>query len=155
VAAATAHAPEAGDPGPEWHRVDDRPLPGDAPPLETGTGDGGHELSLEGVTYHGGFPGHDKRRKKCTLLLNGDGLSVSGASGPEMSVAWSAVSHVEAQNSDEAKFRLNIKAKRNSSVLVVDCEDGSTIVLEAPDVATLALRSALTDIVAGHSVDVA
>ncbi len=43
---------------------------------------------------------------------------------PEFRVGWESVRSVEAQNADEAKFRLGVKAKRNSTVVVFDCDQG-------------------------------
>lgn len=135
---------------------DDRPLPGDGPPLPRTEGaDSRGELTLEDVVYHGGYPGQTKRRKKCVAVLSGTGLSVSGPSGPEFTLRWETVRSIEAQNSDEAKFRLGVKAKRNSSVIVFECDQGVSIVLEAHEVPTMPLKGALHELLDGSSVTLA
>lgn len=134
-------------------QVGEPPLPGDGPPLASTPNDSGdRELVLQDVVYHGGFPGESKKRKKCTLVLGSAGFRVSGPSGPELSIGWESVSSVEAQNADEAKFRLNLKAKRNSTTLVIECEGDVTVLVEARDVPTLPLRSAVSDLVGGRGV---
>lgn len=144
---------------PLWAAPDDRPLPGDGPPLPRSEGSdlsaARGELTLEDVVYHGGYPGHTKRRKKCVAVLDGSGLTVSGPSGPDFNLGWDAVRSVEAQNSDEAKFRLGVKAKRNSSVLVFECDQGVSIVLEAHEVPTMPLKGALHELLDGGPVTVA
>jgi len=140
---------------PAWSATD-TPLPGEGPALATPANSAGDsELVLHDVVYHGGYPGQTKRRKKCTAVLNANGLAVSGPSGPDFKLAWDTVTSIEAQNADEAKFRLNIRPKRNSTALVFDCEQGVAIVLEARDVPTLPLRGALTELLAGRSVRIA
>lgn len=139
-----------------WAASDDRPLPGDGPPLQRSEDpDDRGELTLEDVVYHGGYPGETKRRKKCVAVLSGKGLAVSGPHGPDFSLGWDSVRSVEAQNADEAKFRLGVKTKRNSSVLVFDCDQDVSIVLEAHDVPTMPLKSALHELLDGGPVTVA
>lgn len=139
-----------------WAASDDRPLPGDGPPLQRTQGtDNRGELTLEDVVYHGGYPGQTKRRKKCVAVLSGIGLSVSGPSGPDFTLGWDTVRSVEAQNSDEAKFRLGVKAKRNSSVLVFECDQGVSIVIEAHEVPTMPLKGALHELLDGGPVTLA
>lgn len=134
----------------------DLPLPGDGPPLAATPNESGErELVLRDVIYHGGFPGEPKRRKKCTLVLGGAGIQVSGPSGPQVQLGWEQVHSIEAQNADEAKFRLNLRTKRGSTTLVIECDDQSTVLVEARDVATLPLRAAVAEIVAGRGVVVA
>lgn len=157
---ATAAAPSAPMPVSDdtalWATHDDRPLPGDGPPLRRTEGvEGRGELTLEDVVYHGGYPGETKRRKKCVAVLTGSALSVSGPSGPEFTVGWDSVQSVEAQNADEAKFRLGVKAKRNSSVIVFECDQGVSIVLEAHDVPTVPLKGALHELLDGSPVKLA
>ncbi|MFV0316315.1 MAG: hypothetical protein ACK5O2_05060 [Microthrixaceae bacterium] len=147
-----AHGTDA----PLWAAADDRPLPGDGQPLGGSVEGGpGGELTLEDVVYHGGYPGHTKRRKKCVAVLDARGLSVSGPNGPDFSVPWDTVTSVEAQNADEAKFRLGVKVKRNSTVVVVECDQDVSIVLEAQDVPTVPLRNALHELLDGGTVAVA
>lgn len=141
---------------PLWAAMDDRPLPGDGPRLAGGVeGEPRGELTLEDVVYHGGYPGHTKRRKKCVAVLDSRGLAVSGPNGPDFSLPWDTVLSVEAQNTDEAKFRLGVKAKRNSTVVVFECEQGVSIVLEAHDVPTMPLKGALHELLDEGPVAVA
>jgi hypothetical protein len=100
-------------------------------------------LELEDVVYLGGYPGQTRKRKKCTAVLSNDGLEVAGPGDLQFRIAWDAVKTVEAQNSDEARFRMNTKIHRDSSALVVECDQGVTILLEARDCPTIPLRSAI------------
>ena len=100
-----------------WATTDDRPLPGDGPSLTGGdTGAPPGELTLEDVVYHGGYPGQTRKRKKCVAVLDARGFTINGPHGPDVHLDWAVVHAVEAQNSDEAKFRLGIKTKRSSTV---------------------------------------
>lgn len=157
VAPPTAPQKQTGNDSALWAAAaDDRPLPGDGPPLPRSEGaDNRGELTLEDVVYHGGYPGQTKRRKKCVAVLSGTGLSVSGPSGPDFTLGWDTVRSIEAQNSDEAKFRLGVKAKRNSSVIVFECDQGVSIVLEAHEVPTMPLKGALHELLDGGPVTLA
>ncbi len=139
---------------PMWAAGDDRPLPGDGPPLAQQGGSAGGQLTLEDVVYHGGYPGQTKKRKKCVAVLDGTGVTVNGPSGPDFRLGWEGIRSVEAQNADEAKFRLGVKAKRNSTVIVLDCDQGVTIVIEALDVPTMPLKGALQELLGGGPVTV-
>lgn len=140
---------------PLWASPDDRPLPGDGPPLTGADSEQpAGQLTLEDVVYHGGYPGHTKRRKKCVAVLDPEGVSLESGSGPIFRLEWTVVKSVEAQNSDEAKFRIGVKAKRSSTVVVLDCEQGVTVVLEARDVPTVPLKGALHELLDGGSVTV-
>lgn len=140
---------------PSWS-LNDTPLPGEGPALATPANEAGDsELVLHDVVYHGGYPGQTRKRKKCTAVLNANGLAVSGPAGPDFRLGWDVVTAIEAQNADEAKFRLNIRPKRNSTALVFDCQQGVAIVLEARDVPTLPLKGALNELLAGRAVRVA
>lgn len=148
-------AAESAD-APLWAALDERPLPGDGPPLPgVESGEKRGELTLEDVVYHGGYPGQTKRRKKCVAVLDAAGVAVSGPNGPEFRLPWESVRSVETQNSDEAKFRLGVKARRNSTVVVFDCDQGVSIVLEANDVPTMPLKGALHEMLDGGPVRVA
>ena len=130
-----------------WATTDDRPLPGDGPSLTGGdSGSPPGELTLEDVVYHGGYPGQTKKRKKCVAVLDARGFTINGPHGPDVHLDWAVVHSVEAQNSDEAKFRLGIKTKRSSTVLVLDCEQGVTVVVEAKGVPTVPLKGALHEL---------
>ena len=109
-------------------------------------------LELEDVVYLGGYPGQSKRRKKCVVTMGRTGLELAGPGGLGFRVGWDAVRTVEVQNSDEARFRMNTKVHRDASALVVECEQGVTILLEARDCPTIALRSAIAQLLAGLPV---
>ncbi|HTN99205.1 MAG TPA: hypothetical protein VL068_00915, partial [Microthrixaceae bacterium] len=109
-------------------------------------------LELEDVTYLGGFPGQTKRRKRCIATLTMEGLEVTGPTDLAVRIAWTSVNSIETQNSDEARFRTNTKIHRDSSALVIDCEDGVTLMLEARDCPTVPLRSAITQLLGDLSV---
>ncbi|MEZ5238068.1 MAG: hypothetical protein R2716_03650 [Microthrixaceae bacterium] len=154
VAAQRETFPASTADSPLWGADDDRPLPGDGPPLPRSENDGGGELTLEDVVYHGGYPGETKRRKKCIAVMDDSALVVTGPSGPELRIPWDTVRTIEAQNADEAKFRLGVKAKRNSTVVVVECDQDVTVVLEAHEVPTLPLKAALHELLDGSPVNV-
>ena len=105
-------------------------------------------LELEDVVYLGGYPGQTRRRKKCTAVLTHAGLEVAGPGDLRFRIAWDVVKTVEAQNSDEARFRMNTKIHGNSSALVIECDQGVTILLEARDCPTIPLRSAIAQLLA-------
>ena len=100
-------------------------------------------LELEDVVYLGGYPGMSKRRKKCTATLSRNGFEVRGPGDVQFRLAWDVVRTIEVQNSDQARFRMNAKIHRDASALVVECDQGVTILLEARDCPTIALRSAI------------
>jgi hypothetical protein len=138
------------------HTVEHAPLPGDGAAIAPSVGESGHhQLVMENVIYHGGFTGEEKRRKGCSLRLDHSGADVAGSSGPNFHLDWNQVASVEVQNPDEAKFRLNIKAKRNSTSFVISCLDGSSVLLEARDVPTVPMRHAVADLLTPHGVSVA
>ncbi len=138
------------------HTVENAPMPGDGAVIAPSTGEFGQDqLVMDHVIYHGGFPGEQKRRKGCSLRLDHSGVNVSGANGPNFHLDWEQVASVEVQNPDEAKFRLNIKVKRNSTSFVVSCLDGSSVLLEARDVPTVPMRHAVADLLTPHGVSVA
>lgn len=110
-------------------------------------------LELQDVTYLGGFPGEPKKRKHCTATLSLEAVEVNGPSSVSMRLAWDAIRSVEAQNSDEARFRTNTKIHRDSSALVFECVDGSIAMLEARQCPTIPLRQAIDTLLRG--VDVA
>lgn len=145
--AVEAQEPTADDAGTGTHEpaVDgDRPAEGQA----TGV------LELEDVTYLSGFPGASRKRKHCTAVLSGEGIEVSGPGLAEMRLAWDTVRSVEAQNSDEARFRTNTKIHRDSSALVLECDEDVTVMLEARDCPTIPLRQAIVTLLEGLDVTV-
>ncbi len=105
-------------------------------------------LELEDVVYLGGYPGQTKRRKKCTVTMSRSGLELTGPGDLAFRISWESVKTVEVQNSDEARFRMNTKIHRDASALVVECDQGVTILLEARDCPTIALRSAIGQLMA-------
>ncbi|MCB1257532.1 MAG: hypothetical protein KDB26_10525 [Microthrixaceae bacterium] len=109
-------------------------------------------LELEDVTYLGGFPNESKKRKRCTAVLSEEGMEVSGPGLTDMRLAWGQVRSVEAQNSDEARFRTNTKIHRDSSALVFECDDDVTVMLEARDCPTIPLRQAIVTLLDGLDV---
>ncbi len=109
-------------------------------------------LELEDVVYLGGYPGQSKKRKKCVVGMSRTGLDLKGPGDLHFRVAWDDVRSIEVQNSDEARFRMNTKIHRDASALVVECDQGVTILLEARDCPTIALRSAISQLLAGLPV---
>ena len=59
---------------------------------------------------------------------------------------------VEVQNADEARFRMNTKIHRDASALVVECDQDVTMLFEARDCPTIALRSAMSQLLAELAV---
>jgi hypothetical protein len=117
-----------------------------------GTRPVGTALVLEDVVYLGGYPGQTKKRKKCVATLTREGMEVTGPSGLAFHLAWDAVRTVEAQNADEARFRMNTKIHRDATALVIECQQDVTVLLEARDCPTVPLRSAITTLVDGLRV---
>jgi len=104
-------------------------------------------LVLEDVTYLGGYPGEPKKRKRCTATFTQEGIEVDGPTGLTFRVGWDVVNSIEAQNADEARFRMNTRIHRDASAVVVQCEQAVTLILEARDCPTLPLRSAIVQLV--------
>ena len=104
-------------------------------------------LVLEDVTYLGGYPGEPKKRKRCTTTFTQEGIEVDGPNGLAFRVGWDVVNSIEAQNADEARFRMNTRIHRDASAVVVQCEQAVTLILEARDCPTLPLRSAIVQLV--------
>jgi hypothetical protein len=109
---------------------------------------GSTALVLEDVVYLGGYPGQTKKRKKCTATLTREGLEVTGPANLSFRVSWDVVRTVETQNADEARFRMNTKVHRDATALVIECQQGVTILLEARDCPTIPLRTAIAQLVA-------
>ncbi len=104
-------------------------------------------LVLEDVTYLGGYPGQSKKRKKCTATLTRDAIEVAGPNGLTFRVPWEVIRTIEAQNADEARFRMNTKVHRDATALVMECDQGVTVLLEARDCPTIPLRGAIAQLV--------
>ncbi len=137
--------PPAVTPGPP-------PGPGPATPPEPGVETGAATLVLEDVVYLGGYPGHGKKRKKCVATLDRTGLEVKGPGSTSFRLDWDAVRSIEAQNADEARFRMNAKIHRDATALVLECQQDVTVLLEARDCPTVPLRSAIAQLVDGLRV---
>lgn len=129
------------------------PMPTPVPPSASPVGEApAASLELEDVVYLGGYPGQSKKRKKCVVGMSRTGLDLNGPGGLNFRVGWDDVRSIEVQNSDEARFRMNTKIHRDASALVVECDQGVTILLEARDCPTIALRSAISQLLAGLPV---
>jgi len=111
-------------------------------------------LELEDVVYISGYPGQTKKRKNCTAVLTRSGIEVAGPGDLRFRMSWESVSSIEPQNSDEARFRMNTKIHRDSSALVLECDQGIIILLEARDCSTIPLRSAITQLLIDLPVQV-
>lgn len=109
-------------------------------------------LVLEDVVYLGGHPGQTRRRKRCSVSMDRVALELSGPSGLLIRIAWDDVRTIEVQNADEARFRMNTKIHRDASALVVECSDDVTVLFEARDCPTIALRSAISQLLSGLPV---
>lgn len=134
-------------PAPDPAAVEDTgPAPLDAPAAR---------LELEDVVYLGGYPGQPRRRKKCVATLSREAIEIRGAGGTEFRIGWDVVRSIEVQNSDEARFRMNTKIHRDASALVLECDQDVTVLFEARDCPTIALRSAIGQLLDGVAVTVA
>ena len=111
-------------------------------------------LELEDVVYLGGYPGQSKRRKRCVVGMTNTGLELRGGGDLHFRLGWDVVRTIEVQNSDEARFRMNTRIHRDASALVVECEQGVTLLFEARDCPTIALRSAIGQLLADVPVAV-
>ena len=78
---------------------------------------------LEDVTYLGGYPGQAKRRKRCTATLTIQAVEVAGPNGLAFRVPWEVVRTIEAQNADEARFRMNTKVHRDATARYGSAEE--------------------------------
>ena len=115
----------------------------------------GPALVLEDVVYLGGHPQESKKRKRCTATMGTDGVNVEGPGDMRISLPWTHVALVEAQNSDEARFRMNLRVHRDATAVVLSCHDGTKVLLEARDCPTIPLRGAIAQLLAGQPVEVA
>lgn len=114
---------------------------------EAPTGPDGAALVLEDVTYLGGYPGQARKRKRCTATLTRESVEIAAPNGGGFKVAWATVRTLEAQNADEARFRMNTKIHRDATALVFECEQDVTLLLEARDCPTVPLRGAIAQLV--------
>lgn len=111
-------------------------------------------LELEDVTYLRGFPGHPKKKKRCTATLSTEGIEISGPPNLLLGLTWDEVVSLDAQNSDEARFRTNTKIHRDASAIIIEPKNGDPVVLEARDCPTVALRQAIITLLEGVDVTV-
>lgn len=146
VPAPVVPAPVA--PVPEMPALVASPHVAESPAAPTGAA----ALVLEDVTYLGGYPGQNKKRKKCTATLTRDAVEVAGPNGLAFRVPWEVVRTIEAQNADEARFRMNTKVHRDATALVLECDQDVTVLLEARDCPTIPLRGAIAQLVDGLPV---
>jgi hypothetical protein len=71
-----------------------------------------------------------------------------------ITVPWSEVTSVEVQNSDEARFRMNLRVHRDASAVILTQLDGTKVLLEARDCPTIPLRSAVVQLLVDQPVEV-
>ncbi len=108
-------------------------------------------LVIEEVTYLGGHPDIKRKRKKCIGTVTCDAIEVSGR-GVAISIPWDQVVSIEAQNPDEARFRISTRIHSESTALVVQLRDGSTVLLEAHSCPKVPLQGAISQLVSGVGV---
>ena len=149
-APAAPAAPAASDASEAPAEVPVAPAPAQAPAAAVGT-----SLVLEDVVYLGGHPSEAKKKKRCTATLTEASVVVEGPSEMSFDVPWSGVASVEVQNSDEARFRMNLRVHRDASAVILTQHDGTKVLLEARDCPTIPLRSAIVQLLAGQPVEVA
>jgi hypothetical protein len=113
---------------------------------------GSSALVIEDVTYLGGHPSLKRKRKKCVATLTHEHFELSGGRNTALVLPWSEVTSIEAQNADEARFRINTRIGSESTALVVQCTDGSTVLFEAHSCPKVALKGAIAQLVAGLPV---
>ena len=109
-------------------------------------------LDIEEVVYLGGYPNFNRKKKKVAATFSPQSITVRLSDSEEIEVAWTDVKTIEIQNSDEARFRMNLKIHRNSSAVIIDCGDNVALRLEARDCPTIALRNAITELLAHQPV---
>lgn len=109
-------------------------------------------LDIEEVNYLGGYPNFSRKKKKVSAVFSPESIVVKLSDADEIKVDWADVQTIEIQNSDEARFRMNLKIHRNSSAVIIDCGDNVALRLEARDCPTIALRNAITELLAHQPV---
>ena len=114
----------------------------------------GTSLVLEDVVYLGGHPSEAKKKKRCTATLTEVAVVVDGPGEMSITVPWSEVTSVEVQNSDEARFRMNLRVHRDASAVILTQHDGTKVLLEARDCPTIPLRSAVVQLLVDQPVEV-
>ena len=131
---------------PEWLRDPAEQIPG--APGEIGDD---HALVIENVTYLGGHPSNKRKRKKCVGTITRQSVEVVGR-GVALTIPWSEVVSIEAQNPDEARFRISTRIQSESTALVIQQRDGSTVLLEAHSCPKIPLQGAISQLVGGAGV---
>jgi len=114
----------------------------------------GTSLVLEDVVYLGGHPSEAKKKKRCTATLTETEVLVDGPREMSITLPWSAVTSIEVQNSDEARFRMNLRVHRDASAVILLQRDGTKVLLEARDCPTIPLRSAIVQLLVDQPVEV-
>ena len=114
----------------------------------------GTSLVLEDVVYLGGHPSEAKKKKRCTATLTEAAVLVDGPGDMSIELPWSGVTSVEVQNSDEARFRMNLRVHRDASAVILSQQDGTKVLLEARDCPTIPLRSAIVQLLVDQPVEV-
>jgi len=114
----------------------------------------GTSLVLEDVVYLGGHPSEAKKKKRCTATLTETAVVVDGPGEMSIVLPWSGVTSVEVQNSDEARFRMNLRVHRDASAVILTQQDGAKVLLEARDCPTIPLRSAMVQLLVDQPVEV-
>jgi hypothetical protein len=103
--------------------------------------------AFEDCAFLGGHPVHQRRRKTCTLLFERAGLlAATPRQGWHLHVPWHDVARLDVQGSDEIKFTHNQRVSSDSSVLVVDLVDGTTLLFEARRMRPATVRGAVAPI---------
>lgn len=109
-------------------------------------------LDIEEVNYLGGYPNFSRKKKKVSAVFSPESIVVKLSEADEIKVDWVDVQTIEIQNSDEARFRMNLKIHRNSSAVIIDCGNDVALRLEARDCPTIALRNAISELLAHQPV---
>ena len=88
--------------------------------------------TLKSVTYLGGHPGHQRKRKNGAMVFSPTGIDVSGGGFQSwsMHVDWSFVDRIEVFGADEVMFTDHMKIDGNSSAVVVQVLDGTKLYFE-------------------------
>ena len=108
-------------------------------------------LVVEDVTYIGGHPSAKRKRKKCVGTLTRTSIEITGK-GIHIVIPWTDVVSIEAQNPDEARFRISTRIQAESTAIVIQQRDGATVLLEAHSCPKVPLQGAIVQLVDGVGV---
>jgi hypothetical protein len=108
-------------------------------------------LVIEDVTYIGGHPSAKRKRKKCIGTLTRTSIEITGK-GIDIVIPWTDVVSIEAQNPDEARFRISTRIQAESTAIVIQQRDGATVLLEAHSCPKVPLQGAIVQLVGGVGV---